>query len=130
MQAHHLSYPSKLKIAKWFFALAVLFFVGKPFIGFEINGATPVSQFTILVKSFTKRKHDYVDNSSYDIKTVQKQLANPINTLMLLFSALLAFILPRIADELSAARNSIPHQRKLSLVYSPSPWLSNHQFLI
>ena len=124
------AYSHKFKIARWLFAIGVLFFVAKPFIGFALNPANPVAQESILVKSFTKRKLDYVDNSSYDAKTIQKQLSNPVNGLFLLFSCLLSILFPLL---FKAGFNITGHFiRRFRTGHFPSggAWLLDGQLII
>ena len=121
---------NKLKTAKWLFAIAVLLFVAKPFIGFALNPSNPFTQESILIKSFTKRKHDYVENSSFDAKTIQKQLANPVNQLFLLFSCFLGILSPLIFGAGFSPTDRVVRNIKLSLFPSSDTWLLNGQFLI
>jgi hypothetical protein len=125
-----LAHRYKLKTAKWFLAFAVLLFVAKPFIGFALNTSTPVSKAGILVKAFTKRKHEYVENSSFDVKTIQKQLASPVNQLILLFSALLSIIFPLLFAAGFNVTNRFIQKIKQSLNPSSHSWLLNSQLII
>jgi len=60
-----------------FFAVAM--FVAKPFIGFGLTQqVTNESEASILIKSFTKRKQEFVEDSDFDVIAVQKRLADPI----------------------------------------------------
>ena len=120
----------KLKTAKWLFAIAVLFFVAKPFIGFALNPSNPITQETILIKSFTKRKHDYVENSSFDAKTIQKQLANPVNQLFLLFSCFLGILFPLIFKVGPNLTGCFVRNIKRSLLPPSNTWLRNGQLII
>ena len=122
-------YVKKVKIAKWCFTIAVVLFVARPFLGYTINFSNPVAAVTILVKSFTKRKLEFVENSKYDIKTVQKKLAEPVNALFLLFSCFLSIIYPLIEEALSVTGNFI-RRLKLSLFPAPDTWLLNGQLII
>lgn len=125
-----LSYSAKLKIAKWLFTIAVLFFAGKPFIGFTMDRSAPLNEHSILVKSFTKRAQEYVKNSKFDVKTIQKKLADPVNAVFLLFGALLACILPVTADTLTGLTFTTFRRLKLSSAPAACLWLSDHQLLI
>ena len=121
---------NKLKIAKWFLTIAVVFFVAKPFLGYTIDRSNPVAPVTILVKSFTKRKLEFAENSKYDIKTVQKKLADPVNQLFLLFSCLLSILFPLIFFGGINITNRFIRNIKLSLSPSPDTWLLNGQLII
>lgn len=70
----------------------------KPFIGFGAlrqiaSGKNPGG---VIVKAFTKRKQEYVENSNYDSSGIQKRLANPLLVPIFLFSALLTTFFPSI----------------------------------
>jgi hypothetical protein len=119
---------NKLKTAKWLFAIAVLLFVAKPFIGFALNPSNPFIQESILVKSFTKRKHDYVENSAQDAKTIQKRLADPVNQLFLLFSFL--FISAIIFDGAFNITARFLQKIRRNLISSPEAWLLDGQLII
>jgi hypothetical protein len=130
MKGTGLTYTHKLKTAKWLLAVAVLLFVAKPFIGFALNGSSPVSKTSILVKSFAKRKHEYVENSSSDVKTIQNQLANPVDQLFLLFSALLSIIFPLLFAAGFNITNRFIQKIKKGLTLPPDTWLLNGQLII
>ncbi|MES2277383.1 MAG: hypothetical protein V4592_15265 [Bacteroidota bacterium] len=78
-----------------FLFLAVFMLAAKPFIGFnavkQIAKGKPPG---IIVKAFTKRKQEYVEDSAFDISTIQKQLAHPLLVLTVLFSVLLDLLFP------------------------------------
>jgi GTP:adenosylcobinamide-phosphate guanylyltransferase len=50
----------------------------------------------ICIKAFTKRKQEYVEDSSFDVLTIQKRLANPLLVLTVLFSFLLNALFPSL----------------------------------
>jgi len=119
------------KTAKILFSLAVLFFVAKPFLGFSMfNRLNPPSEASIFVKSFTKRKLEYVKDSKFDIQTVQKKLADPAVQLLSGFAFLLSLIFPLIYLDSLYAGNRYLRGLKQSLSPSPDTWLLNSQFLI
>jgi hypothetical protein len=81
----------------YFLFLAVFMLAAKPFVGFNAvklfsRGKTP----GIIVKAFTKRKQEYVEDSAFDISAIQKRLANPLLALTVLFSFLLNSLFPSI----------------------------------
>jgi len=123
-------YSNKLKTAKWLLAVAVLLFVAKPFIGFSLNPSKITLQGSILVKSFAKRKHDYVENSSFDAKTIQKQLANPVDQLFLLFSALLSVLFPVLFGAGFNITDRFIQKINRGLPPSPQTRLLNAQLII
>jgi len=124
------AYSHKFKIARWLFAIGVLFFVAKPFIGFAFHPANPAAQESILVKSFTKRKLDYVDNSNYDVKTIQKQLANPVNGSFLLFSCLLSILFPFIFKAGFNITGHLNQRIRTGRFPSGGAWLLDGQLII
>lgn len=81
----------------YFLFLAVFMLAAKPFVGFSAvkligKGKIP----GVFVKAFTKRKQEYVEDSTFDISAIQKRLANPLLASTVLFSFLLNFIFPPI----------------------------------
>jgi hypothetical protein len=85
-----------LKI-KTFLIFAVLAFAAKPFLGFSIDswilaGKTDTN---IIVKAFTKRKQEFVENSEFDIIAIQQRFSNPFISLSLLFSFFLNILFPK-----------------------------------
>ncbi|SDF22679.1 hypothetical protein SAMN05216464_114143 [Mucilaginibacter pineti] len=100
----------------YFLFLAVLMLAAKPFVGFHAikqieSGKAP----EILVKSFTKRKQEYVEDSVFDITTIQKQLANPLLELTVLFSFLLNTLFPSIFRKAKNVTAGILSDLRLSL---------------
>jgi len=84
-----------LKSIKLYFFLAVLFFVAKPFLGFSMfSRVNPPGTENIFIKSFTKRKQEFVEDSNFDIATVQDKLADPLRPLFLRFSYFLNILFP------------------------------------
>jgi len=130
MQNSGSAYEKKLKTAKWLFVVGVFLFVAKPFIGFALDPAQMTVTQSILVKSFTKRKHEYVENSSLDAKTIQKKLADPVNQLILLFSCLLSIVYPLTWRSLVDFTGQSTRKIKLALAPSNDTWLLNGQLII
>ena len=65
-----------------FFAVAM--FVAKPFIGFGVTQLIANdTEATILIKSFAKRKQEFVDGSEFDVTAIQKKLADPVSYICL-----------------------------------------------
>jgi len=84
-----------IKSALFLFALAVLMFVAKPFIGFRVfKEVHHIKHISICVKAFTKRKQEYIEESSLDIQTVLKKLKKPLDFTLLTFSVLLGIVMP------------------------------------
>ena len=130
MKGNRLAYAHKLRTARWLFAIGVLFFVAKPFIGYSIGPLNSLPEGSILVKSFTKRKHDYVENSAQDAKNIQKRLADPVNQLFLLFSGFLGIIAALTFDTVSSIITAFLQKIKRNLFSSPEAWLLDGQLII
>jgi len=119
------------KSAIIFFLFAAAMLVAKPFVGFkaytDLNRLSPVN---ICVKAFTKRKQEYVEDSSFDLQCIVKKLADPVNQLLLTFSVLLSIVLPALLE----ANNNITAGRlrrlRLDLLSSSDSYLRNGSMLI
>jgi hypothetical protein len=118
-KVHH-----NFKSAKIYFCFAVLLMVAKPFLGFTmISRMHPPIKGNIFVKSFTKRKLEYSENSSFNMDTVQKKLADPVKQVIILFSCLLGILFPvllagkNITDRfLNEIQLSLSHRRDTYLL--------------
>lgn len=81
----------------YFLFIAVFMLAAKPFVGFNALEKLQKEKLSgIFVKAFTKRKQEYVEDSTFDISTIQKRLANPGLALTILFSFLLNTLFPSI----------------------------------
>ena len=121
----------KFKSAKIFLCLAVLLFVAKPFIGFSMfNRAHPPAAESILVKAFTKRKLEDSENSNFNIKAIQKKLAEPVQYFILLFSLLLSIIFPVVLASGASITNRFLRRIKLSLYPCAHTYLLNGKLTI
>jgi hypothetical protein len=120
-----------IKSVKMYFCFAVLLFVAKPFLGFTMFNSVPHSDHSnIYVKSFTKRKQEYAEDSNSNIESIQKRLADPVKALLLHFSFLLAVIFPAIFAESTAITNRFLNDLQLSLSPRRHSYLLNSNFLI
>ena len=121
----------RLKSAKIYFFFAVLLFVAKPFIGFSVlNRMHPLTTPSILVKAFTKRKLEYVENSSFDIHTIQKKLADPVRQCILRFSFLLSIIFSAVFVIGVAITDLFLRRIQLNLSPQQHTYLHNGQLII
>ena len=121
----------KLKSAKIFLCLAVLLFVAKPFIGFAMfSRKHPPAVESILVKAFTKRKLEDSENSNFNIKAIQKKLAEPVQYFILRFSFLLTIIFPAIFASGIDITNRFLRGIKLSLYLCEHTYLLNGKLII
>jgi hypothetical protein len=131
MKAPRSKFKRRLKLAKVLFSLAALFFVAKPFLAFSLfNQSHQPSQQSIFVKSFTKRKLEYVKDSKFDIAVVQKKLADPACKSLFGFFFFLSILFPLISETVSGITDRFLRRIKLSLVPAQDTWLRNGQFII
>lgn len=120
-----------LKSAKIFLLFAVLLFVAKPFLGFSVfNPLYHPAKHSILVKSFTKRKLEYAENSNFDIETIQKRLAKPLTWFTITFPFLLCFMLPIVFSIRANISNLFLRRIQLSLVPQEHSYLFNGKLII
>jgi len=86
----------KLKLIYSLFILAALFFIAKPFLGFEIKQplSTSTKHTSLLVKVFAKRKPEYLEEASVKKSIVSFQLNHPPEKLMVTILGLLGLLFP------------------------------------
>ncbi len=108
----------KVRIFKIIFTFAAILFLAKPFLGFKAFGqiAKPRISHTVLVKSFTKRKPENLQDTYASAQKVHQRIANP--PLMLLAGLILPLsLLSFLLDEgvkLTAGTISTLHWSALS----------------
>lgn len=132
---HGLYLPFKkmlhLKTAKIYLCFAVLLFVAKPFLGFGIfSRMHPPAIENIFVKSFTKRKAEFSENSNYSTSAIQKKLAGPDLPFMLRFSFFLSIIFPVLFALNTKISNSFLNQLQLSLYPERHTYLLSGKLII
>lgn len=83
---------------KYFFTLAALLFVAKPFFGFEVinHHLRVVHQHSILAKSFTKRMPESLADADANAKQIHQLLADPFAILLPTISCLLFILFPAV----------------------------------
>ena len=88
----------RLTAFRLFFTLAALLFVAKPFFGYGISGREfhPRQVHTILVKSFSKRKPESLDDANAGAEYLHKLLTNPLAVLLSAISLLLLSLFPTV----------------------------------
>jgi hypothetical protein len=100
----------------YFLFLAVFMLAVKPFVGFSVLKHIRISKTPgIVVKAFTKRKQEYVEDSDFDVSTIQKRLADPILTLTVLFSVLLNTLFPFLFRKVKQVTAGLLNAINLSL---------------
>lgn len=89
----------KVKIFKVIFIVAAILFLAKPFLGFKAFGKVvkPRISYTMLVKSFTKRKPENLEEAYISAQQLHQRIADPplmlLAGLILPLSLLLSFLL-------------------------------------
>ncbi|HTE01182.1 MAG TPA: hypothetical protein VK668_17975 [Mucilaginibacter sp.] len=89
---------SRLTAFRLFLSLAALLFVAKPFIGFVAfnRQSQPRQVHSILVKSFSKRKPESLEEADANVEFIHKLLSNPFLVLQSAISFLLLTMFPAV----------------------------------
>lgn len=120
-----------LKTAKIYLCFAVLLFVAKPFLGFSMfSRLHPPAVENIFVKSFTKRKAEFSEDSNYSTSALHKKLAEPVLPFTILFSFLLSVIFPALLTPHFRINNRFLRQLRSGLPPSKDTWLHNGKLII
>jgi hypothetical protein len=117
------------KWIKIFLSVAVLMFVARPFIGFAMNRSTTPVQ-SILLKSFQKRKLDFIENGKFDVHAVQKKLADPVTHIFAPFLCLSALLFLFAFVDPASSLNKLIRLTRFGVSYAAPAWLLNSQFII
>jgi hypothetical protein len=109
---------SGLKAFRIFFAFAALLFVAKPFFGFGVTSHRVKLHIShnILVKSFSKRKPESLEDADANIGQLHQQLSNPLMVLLSSLSVLLLSLLPAVFDYAEKITGRILSDIRLSLL--------------
>jgi hypothetical protein len=121
-----------LSAFKIFFAFAALLFIAKPFFGFEISHhhfRIHISH-NILVKSFSKRKPESLEDADKNAKQIQHQLSNPLMVLLSSMWLLLLSLLPALFDPLQRITGRILSDIRLSLLPPENTYLLAGKLII
>ena len=122
---------NRIRPAKLFFFIAVLLFVAKPFLGFSMfSSSNPPSVENIFVKSFTKRKIEFSEDSSFNMIAVQKRLAEPVTQFLLRFSFLIGMLFPAFFAKRINITNRFLNDLQLSLSSVKNTYLLNGKLII
>jgi hypothetical protein len=120
-----------VKIAKIYFCFAVLLFIAKPFLGFSMfTRVHPPAAENIFIKVFNKRKLEYRAGGSYDISTIQKKLADPVNPLFLPFFFLLGLLFPLVFAPATNITGGLLRGIQLGLSPTEHTYLLNGKLII
>ncbi|HTK21351.1 MAG TPA: hypothetical protein VL442_17655 [Mucilaginibacter sp.] len=117
---------------KIFFAFAALLFIAKPFFGFEISNhhfKIHISH-NILVKSFSKRKPENLEDADRNAAQIHQQLSNPLMVLLSSMSLLLLSLLPALFDPLRKITDRILSDIRLSLLPPKNAYLLAGKLII
>lgn len=117
---------------KIFFAFAALLFIAKPFFGFEVSNRhfkIHISH-NILVKSFSKRKPENLEDVDKSAKQIHQQLTNPLMVLLSSMSLLLLYLLPALSDRLRKITGRILSDIHLSLFPPENTYLLAGKLII
>lgn len=93
----------KIKTFRLIISIAALVFVAKPFAGFGTLSRQfkPIVSHTILVKSFTKRKPESLEDADEKLQAIHWVLTNPLLPLLSGISFLLSLLMPAIVRDIS-----------------------------
>jgi hypothetical protein len=99
----------KLKAFKILFLIAALMFVAKPFLGFSVFDQQSKQQVShsILVKSFSKRKPESLDDAYAKTTAMHQQLSNPLLVLASAITLLLAVLLSALPESVARLTGGI-----------------------
>ena len=117
---------------KIFFAFAALLFIAKPFFGFEVTNRKFKIHIShnILVKSFSKRKPESLEDARKNAGQIYHQLANPLMVLLSSMAILLLTILPALFDPLRKITGRILSDLNLSLLPPENIYLLTGKLII
>jgi len=119
------------KSAIVFFCFAAFMLMAKPFVGFRAySELRQVTRSNICVKAFTKRKQEYVEDSIFDLQSIVKKLADPVDQILLTFSFLLSIILPALLETPGKITKGTLGRLRLVLNFSSDSYLRNGSLLI
>jgi hypothetical protein len=119
-----------INTVKIFFYLAVLLFVAKPFIGFSLNTADYQIKEpnNILVKIFSKRKPEDLEDARITAASIHQRLTNP--PILVTIMALLGFLFPAAYKHLTGVNNSLLNNMNAALVPVHQPYFLSGKLTI
>ena len=123
---------SRLKAFQVFFSLAALLFVAKPFFGFgAFNQQSRLHiSHTILVKSFTKRKPESLEDANANVESIHRLLTDPLAVLLSAISVLLLALFPKILDFTARITGKILSDIRFALLPPQPAYLLTGKLLI
>jgi hypothetical protein len=121
----------RLKTLYILFCLAVFMFIAKPFIGFSINiNNKQLDIHNILIKSFSNRKPEDLQDAKQKAALLRAQLTNPPMPLLLRIATLLAFVFPFLFKAYNNTKSSYLNSLQLSLIPTDQPYLLAGKLII
>jgi hypothetical protein len=123
---------SKLKAFQIFLSLAALIFVAKPFLGFGAfnQQSKPRISHTVLVKSFTKRKPESLEDANTNIESIHRLLIDPLAVLISSISVLLLALFPKIFNLAAKITDKVICDIRFALLPPEPAYLLSGQLII
>jgi hypothetical protein len=117
---------------KIFFAFAALLFIAKPFFGFEVanNHFKIHISHNILVKSFSKRKPENLEDADKSAAQIHQQLSNPLMVLLSSMSLLLLSLLPIFFEPLRKITDGLLSDIRFSFLPPEPAYLLSGKLII
>jgi hypothetical protein len=105
-----------------FISLAALLFVAKPYFGFGAFNRQfhPRQVHTILVKSFTKRKPESLQDADANVEAIHQLIINPFIALLSAISILLTSLFPSVFKNITKVTCGCLSHIRLAL-FPPEP---------
>jgi hypothetical protein len=123
---------SRLKAFQIFFSLAALLFVAKPFFGFGAfnQQSKPRISHTVLVKSFTKRKPESLEDANANVESIHRLLIVPLTVLFSSISVLLLALFPKAFDLAAKITSKILSDIRFALLPPEPAYLLSGKLII
>ena len=123
---------SRLKAFQVFFSLAALLFIAKPFLGFGTfnQQVKPRISHTVLVKSFTKRKPESLEEANANVESIHRILIDPLSILFSAISVLLLLLFPKIFDPAAKITGKILSDIRFSILPPEPAYLLSGKLII
>jgi hypothetical protein len=122
----------RLKAFRLFISLAAMLFVAKPFFGFGAFSRQfhPRHVHTILVKSFTKRKPESLEEADANVGSIHRMLVNPLALLSSTISALFLSLFPSVFRDENKIANTLLSRIRFALFPPAHAYLLSGKLII
>jgi len=116
---------SKKLVFHFVFAFAALLFIAKPFLGYSAfnNKTKPRISHSILVKSFTKRKPDDLQDARAKAQAIRQLISDPPLRLVSAIAILMALLLPFAIESITKITHRVITDIRDSLSEPVPAWL-------